>query len=217
MKILLTRQVDWNQLDRLTFEKNGYEVVAEVPLFEIQYLPWTEEAMEQLNAAEWLFFTSQTPIATTLAFVEEPKKIAVIGERSAEEVRKNGFEPDFISAVSTKRAMLAEWRLKFPHADRIFYPKSDLADESIEEAFADRTIYSFVSYQNIFPTSSIDKLKKLLAHRKFSAVYLTSPSAWYRFLEVYREYEDFVEMIAIGATTLEAIERAGYKGRILSI
>lgn len=216
MKLLLTRQIDWNTSDRKLFEQLGYEIAEEVPLIEIWYLPWAKEDKQHLRDTEWLFFTSHTPITNTLAFVETSKKIAVIGERSAKEVRNNGFEPTFISSSPNKKTMLKEWQAQYPNADQIFYPKSDLADQWVEDTLAAKDIYSFVSYRNVCPEVSTKKLAKLLEKAAFDAVYLTSPSAWQRFLQVYQEYDHPLELIAIGTTTLNEIEKNGYKGRLLA-
>lgn len=205
-----------NAADASFFEDRNFQIEL-LPLTSIHFNKIPNQQLQQLRASQWIFFTSQTAVEQTLLVADPRTKIAVIGTKTAQKVRKLGFEPTFISSIETKQAMLAEWREKYPSPTTIFYPKSQLADHYLEEQLENHhQVHSYVSYENRFPQTSRERLKKLLYDEKFQAVYLTSPSAWQRFYSVYRHFDYELEIIVIGETTRRAVFNDGYASRLLS-
>ncbi len=66
----------------------GYGRFYEIPLCEIKQLPITETIKNKINAAEWLFFTSQAPVAECLG--RHRKGPAPVDCRNRQENRRNG-------------------------------------------------------------------------------------------------------------------------------
>lgn len=216
-RILLTRTEQKNQADSQRFAALGYESCA-VSLSEFVFAPMTKQLKKTINHADWLFFTSQTPVNYVLALVETVKKIAVIGEQTAEAVRKAGATVSFISPEATKAALIRTWQIRFPAGQHIFYPKSQLADDFLErELGRQHAVASAVVYQNHFPASSRKELRALLAARRIDAVYLASPSAWRRFFSVYQPFSQTVplEIFVIGPATQAAVRKVGFSAKIL--
>lgn len=204
-----------NAEDQLRFRAEGYGRFYEIPLCEIKPLPITEAVKTKINAAEWLFFTSQAPVKSVLAAVEQGHRplIAVIGKKTGEMVQSCGFEVAFVSPQETKKQFVSAWQERFPAGTTIFYPKSQLADDAIEEFLGiENEVTSSVLYYNVFLEERKEELAKLLNLGKLSAVYFASPSAWNRFLSVYErtDKKPFI-FYAIGATTKNAINKSGYE------
>lgn len=205
-----------NAEDAAFFERLNFQMEL-LPLTSIHFNGIPHQQLQQVRASQWIFFTSQTAVEQTLLVADPRTKIAVIGAKTAQKVRKLGFEPTFISSIETKQAMLSEWKEKYPSPTTIFYPKSQLADHYLEEQLgAHHQVHSYVSYENRFPQTSRECLKKLLSDKKIQAVYLTSPSAWRRFFLVYQLFDYELEIIVIGETTRRAVFNDGYASRLLS-
>ena len=213
--ILLTRPLAMNGADQIRFRAQGFGRFYEIPLCEIKQLPITETIKNKINAAEWLFFTSQAPVASVLAVIEKGRRplIAVIGKKTGEVVRSCGFEVAFVSPQETKKQFVSAWQEKFPTGTSIFYPKSQLADDYIEELLgSENDVTGSVLYHNVFLEERKAELTELLKMDELSAVYLASPSAWKRFLSVYNKTEKkTLVFFAIGDTTKKAINDSGYE------
>ena len=213
--ILLTRPLAMNGADQIRFRAQGFGRFYEIPLCEIKQLPITETIKNKINAAEWLFFTSQAPVASVLAVIEKGRRplIAVIGKKTGEVVRSCGFEVAFVSPQETKKQFVSAWQEKFPTGTSIFYPKSQLADDYIEELLGtENDVTGSVLYHNVFLEERKAELTELLKMGELSAVYFASPSAWKRFLSVYNQPEKKpLVVFAIGDTTKKAINDSGYE------
>lgn len=213
--MLLTRPLSMNAEDQIRFSAEGFGRFYEIPLCEIKQLPLTEAIKKEIHSAEWLFFTSQAPVANVLAVIEKGQRplIAVIGKKTGEMVRSCGFEVAFVSPQETKRKFVSAWQERFPAGTSIFYPKSQLADDFIEECLgSENKVTGTVLYHNIFPDERKAELAELLNSGDLSAVYFASPSAWKRFLSVYNKTEKKPLIFhAIGETTKKAINDSGYE------
>ena len=204
-----------NGADQIRFRAQGFGRFYEIPLCEIKQLPITETIKNKINAAEWLFFTSQAPVASVLAVIEKGRRplIAVIGKKTGEVVRSCGFEVAFVSPQETKKQFVSAWQEKFPTGTSIFYPKSQLADDYIEELLgSENDVTGSVLYHNVFLEERKAELTELLKMDELSAVYFASPSAWKRFLSVSNKTEKkTLVFFAIGDTTKKAINDSGYE------
>lgn len=217
--ILLTRPLVMNAADQIRFRAQGFGRFYEIPLCEIKQLPITEAIRREINAAEWLFFTSQAPVASVLAVIEKGRRplIAVIGKKTGEMVRSCGFEVAFVSPQETKKQFVSAWQKSFPARTSIFYPKSQLADDAIEQLLGiGNVVTSSVLYHNVFLWERQAELTELLNKGELSAVYFASPSAWKRFLSVYNKTERKpLVFYAIGDTTKKAINDSGYEAVLI--
>ena len=204
-----------NAADQIRFRAQGFGRLYEIPLCEIKQLPITETIKNKINAAEWLFFTSQAPVARVLAVIDKGHRplIAVIGKKTGEVVRSCGFEVAFVSPQETKKQFVSAWQETFPAGTSIFYPKSQLADDSIEELLGtENDVTGSVLYHNVFLEERKAELTELLKKGELSAVYFASPSAWKRFFSVYDQTEKKpIVFFAIGDTTKKAINDSGYE------
>lgn len=200
-KILLLRQD--NRQDAAFFEQKGYAAIS-LPLSQMKLRALTEVDIRVIKQADWLIFTSQTAVEQVLSVLDNPKvKIAAVGEKTAEKIESFGFQVAFTPEKQTKAGLLAEGNFQ----GKILYPKSNLADEQLEEVLGAQGL---VCYDNLPLNENLAELEQLLAQKSLSAVYLASPSAWRRFYSLYRHYPQALELIAIGETTKRAIEKDSF-------
>lgn len=204
-----------NAEDQVRFRAKGFGRFYEIPLCEIKLLPLTQAIKRKINAAEWLFFTSQAPVASVLAVIEKGHRplIAVIGKKTGEMVQSCGFEVAFVSPQETKKQFVSAWRERFPARTSIFYPKSQLADDYIEDCLGiENEVTGSVLYHNVLHDERRAELAELLNAGVLSAVYFASPSAWERFFSVYSDTDkNPLIFYAIGETTKQAINQSGYE------
>jgi uroporphyrinogen-III synthase len=206
-RILLTRENSKEDVEFFTRLGFSCEIL---PLSELVVRELTEFERAILAESDWIFFTSQTPVKMILSVLSVKIKIACIGEKTAQAVRACGFEPDFVASQSTRTEMIEQWQQQFSGAVQIFYPMSNLA-QPLE--ISGVQVKNVVCYENRLPEHALTALSERFlskTHEKISAVYLTSPSAWYRFQSVYEKMSFSLELIAIGKTTQRAIEKSGY-------
>lgn len=214
--ILLTRQVGLNEKDRQFFAARGYQT-SYLPLIKVAHCSITAETLTAINQADWLFFTSQAPVQAVLEVCRNPRvKIAAIGKATAEVVESCGFQTTFVSQLPAKEAFLREWAAAYQAPQTIFYPKSQLTDQKVEELLgADYQVKSAVTYRNVLPKTSLASLRSLLERRALTSVYLTSPSAWQRFFSVYQDFSaQQLEVIVIGKTTQKAALADGISAKL---
>lgn len=216
--ILLTRQKGLNETDALSFTKAGYEVLF-CPLLTLRFLSIPKDVQKRLTQADWVLFTSQTPVPQIVPLLRKQTKIAVIGEKTAEAVCKLNREVDFISPQETKRAFLATFKDAYPQAGRVFYPKSQLADDYIETQLQTiAKVTSQVTYLNLPAKDGLKRCSHLLQEKAIDGVYVTSPSAAKRFLAVAEETgtTNPILYFAIGATTQAYLAKRGIASRLIS-
>ncbi|MDU5337273.1 uroporphyrinogen-III synthase [Enterococcus sp.] len=93
-----------NAADAPFFEDRNFQIEL-LRLTSIHFNEIPNQQLQQLRASQWIFFTSQTAVEQTLLVAVPRTKIAVIGAKSAQKVRKLGFDPTFISSVETEKNM----------------------------------------------------------------------------------------------------------------
>ncbi|MGX7151157.1 uroporphyrinogen-III synthase [Enterococcus ureasiticus] len=220
-KVLLTRLREDNHDDRLYFQKKGFESI-EIPLLALKKRELGQLFEIMLAKSEWVFLTSQhaaefffQQVKTDKRYITlETKKFAVIGEKTAVILLKNGIKVDFFSPNPTKASLFKTWAKTYPVATTIFYPKSNLADNTGEADLVQIGHYLFtpILYDNFLLEESNRQLKKYLVDNKIEAVYLASPSLWERFLAIFIEtgLNEMPKLYCLGETTKQAITSNGY-------
>ena len=93
-----------NAADAIFLEDRNVQIEL-LPLTSIHFNRIPNQQLQQLRASQRIFSTSQTAEEQTLLVAGSRTKIAVISEKSAQKVRKLGFDPAFISSIETKQAM----------------------------------------------------------------------------------------------------------------
>ncbi|TWT26290.1 uroporphyrinogen-III synthase [Planomicrobium sp. CPCC 101110] len=174
------------------------------------YLPLIETVVRQselpdFGAYDWLIFTSRNSAeAFCLLDVPVRRKIAAVGEKTAEVLKENGYRVDFVpSSYSADR--FAE---EFPEAadkGRCLFIKGSLAKNTI--ASMPMPVDEWVIYETAL---NIGNARKLAA-MKGAAVLFASPSAVSAYREAGGDWQG-IKVAAIGHVTRDAILQNG--GRV---
>lgn len=221
--ILLTRLIDDNKEDRFYFQQKGFETV-EIPLIRLEKREVGPSFESMVKQSEWIFLTSQHAAVFFLQQISKStlqmKKFAVIGEKTAQVLLASDIKPAFQATSPTKKNLVEAWTANYVVPTRIFYPKSNLADNSGEKKLiaSGHQLFTPILYDNYFPKENQRLLQECLLTTKLKAVYLASPSLWQRFLSVFRttELKEMPKLYCLGGTTRQAIIEDGYEATLRS-
>ncbi len=190
--------------------QRGYEVVRQ-PLIETQPLldDATKLEAQKLLGCAWLLFTSRTAAETWqklgLHFTLDPAPrtphpfVGAVGKKTAEALQAIGAEVSIV-ADQQNAENFAEIFLSHPQAaSPVGLPQGDKALDTLQKRLE----------QHGFEVQSIVIYKTILQPHRFQnidVIVLSSPSA----VEAVEDIGD-AKLVAIGATTLKAIEARGWQ------
>ncbi|HCM89665.1 MULTISPECIES: uroporphyrinogen-III synthase [Vagococcus] len=164
---------------------------------------------------DWIFFTSPNTIRYLNQGLDLKKiKVASIGKKTSDALRKKGILIDFEPTEAVAEVMSLEWLATQSKKQTVFLPNSTLAREIIPKMLeneAHRVIEKHV-YQTFFPSESKAKLKEVFRKKEIMSGIFASPSAWHHFKQVADEEQvDLSEwsFYSIGTITTQAIEKTG--------
>lgn len=140
MKVLITRPRAQANDFAEKLRNAGFEPVY-FPVIEIQPIKNNialERALEKLNCYDWVVFTSANAVEAVLNHsvpsVFSVVKIAAIGPKTAEALRKRGVEPDFIPSEYIGEAILSG--LGDVKGKWILLPRAEIAREELPQAIS---------------------------------------------------------------------------------
>ena len=171
------------------------------------YLPLIETSVRQAEGPDfsgygWLIFTSRTSAeAFCQLHAEEVPKIAAVGDKTAEVLRRNGYEVAFIPRVFSADSFVKEFPAVAQGQKCLF----------IKGALAKNTITSMplpVDEWIIYDTHPKLDNAHLLKVMKGSIIIFASPSAVSAYRTVGGDWSD-IEVAAIGHITEKAIKDEG--------
>lgn len=198
------------------FSQNGYYMI-ELPLIEIEPSAFD---FSGASKSEWLFLTSQAPLEFLSHDYLKTKRIAVIGQQTANALVESGFKAELIAEKPTKESLLQTFSEKIQKAS-IFYPKSNLADDYIETELTKKgyQISSQVIYQNKLPEHSKLSLVPLIYYKDIRTIFFSSSSTWIRFRNILAKRGvslNQFDFLTQGETTKLKIISDGYHAREMS-
>lgn len=174
MKVLITRpraQAD-DFADKLC--SAGFEPIF-FPVIEIQPIENNvalERALEKLNSYEWVVFTSVNAVPPTVSphflrkWGECPEgtrgvRVAAIGPRTAEALRKHSIEPDFVPEEYVAEAILPG--LGDLQGKWVLFPRAEIARAELPEAIlkAGGIAHEIIVYRTLPAEIDMDGLSAL--------------------------------------------------------
>ena len=161
----------------------------EVPVLEIRppasFDP-LDRALRQLDRYDWLILTSANTVRAMadrseqlgVAFTQpETLKVAAVGEATAEAVRKIGFEVTFVPASYVAESLIEGLAGQLA-GQRILLARAAVARDVIPDAL--RGVNAVVdvvdAYQNAFPETAPEQLRRALAEGIDAATFTSSSS-----------------------------------------
>lgn len=203
----------------------------EVPVLEIRppasFDP-LDRALRQLDRYDWLILTSANTVRAladrseqlAVAFTQpETLKVAAVGEATAAAVRKIGFEVTFVPASYVAESLIEGLAGQLA-GQRILLARAAVARDVIPDAL--RGVNAVVdvvdAYQNAFPETASEQLRRALAEGIDAATFTSSSSVTHLAEAAARAGLTFpfdgVLAVSIGPITSQTLRELGWEPAI---
>ncbi|KIL53312.1 uroporphyrinogen-III synthase [Jeotgalibacillus alimentarius] len=219
IRIVLTRDVESSEQDRLLIEeKGGIPVIAPMIKIGAADVQIDEQKKSQLEQADWIIFTSKNGVYYFCKLVEEAgmadlltrKKIAAVGRKTAEALENEGMQVHYIPPLYSASSFRSDFK---EHVQGpVLFPQGNLSRGEIAKFLNEQghKCISWTVYENTIPEISDGLLDYF---RDADVITLFSPSAAVRFYETVKADHQLISSVrqgrikiaSIGPTTSEAI------------
>ncbi|WP_088808895.1 MULTISPECIES: uroporphyrinogen-III synthase [unclassified Listeria] len=213
--VVLTREVAKNHEAIRNLEKKAIRAIS-IPLIETRPLPLEQEII--LDTYDWLFFTSQNAVHYFFKrFKKCPPtlKIAVIGSKTADALKKYNLHADFIPSEFETEAFVFEWLQFISGNPAVLFPQSLKGRSVIPTLLKEKGILvnRVFLYDTFMPEVAPSQLRAFMEAEDNFYIAFASPSAWENFKKIIKKKAvcKSVKIASIGSVTSEAIERDGFK------
>lgn len=231
-KIVVTR--DKNQAMKLVDALKTYG--AECLLFPTIKISatddWTncDKALQKINNYQWIVFTSANGIryffgrAKEIGAKKYKSKIAVVGKKTLRELKSSGFKADLIPETFSAEGLIKSFQNESIAGMRILIPTSKITRDELQTGLErlGADVDTITVYHNECQKSlSTELILEAVEQNSIDAVLFFSPSAFTCFTKILGSQvtnnisRSKAVIAAIGATTADTIESAGFKVGII--
>src|SRR6266404_1083297 len=181
--------------------------------------------LSDIDSFDWLVFTSQNGVRFFVTALDElgipltrlkNKKIAVVGKKTAEAVRKYHLKVDFIPSKFTTDALANE--LQNMEGKKILMARANLATPQLSKRLEEKgaIITDIPIYRTSFIENNNPEFESLLKNQQIYCVTFTSPSTVKGFINniqtSHLKNEVFsLPALSIGPVTTKALEKYGFQ------
>jgi uroporphyrinogen III methyltransferase/synthase len=190
---------------------------------------WAEldNAIDTIASYQWVIFTSANAVRFFFERLRSRGKdirllkgvsICAVGPKTAESIEQYGLRADLIPSEFKAEGVLAAlggvnvkgWKFLIPRAK----VAREIIPDKLRELGAEVTVAT--AYENVKPTSDVERVRKLFQEKKIAAVTFTSSSTVHNFVEIlgqkeYKSLLDGVTVACIGPVTAKTAEEYGMK------
>ncbi len=190
---------------------------------------WAEldNAIDAIESYQWVIFTSANAVRFFFERLKNRGKdirllkgvsICAVGPKTAESIEQYGLRADLIPSEFKAEGVLAALGGVNSKGQKFLIPRAKVAREIIpdklRELGAEVTVAT--AYENVKPTSDVERIRKLFQEKKIAAVTFTSSSTVHNFVEIlgqkeYKSLLDGVTIACIGPVTAKTAEEFGMK------
>jgi len=188
-RILLTRAE--HQLDQLSRTVRRYGAIpVPFPCLAVQSQPEAiHQALPQLADCSDVVFTSVNGVHSVLATVDhlqdllQSKRIAAVGEKTADALRLAGVETDIVPAIPSQDGLIQAF-LKHGMPRRLMFFRAREGGETLIRMLQDRGIDVLLvpAYKTVCPQGNASAVIAALEHAEIDAVLLGSAKAAYHYV-----------------------------------
>lgn len=150
--------------------------------------------LQQLHQYDWIIFTSKVTVETFFSFLPSDSvtslpKIAVIGKKTEQLLRKKGVNVEFTPSAYVAETFVSEFSPYVHRGMNILLPKGNLAREYIADSLrADGAkVDEVVVYETFMPEENRTMLSEMMAAGNFDILLFTSPSTVDHLMDVVKE------------------------------
>jgi uroporphyrinogen-III synthase len=178
-----------------------------------------EEALENINAFDWIVFASRHAVAAVIERVEAPPpnvRVAAVGQATGQVLRQRGWPVDLLPEDANAAALVSEFAMKPMQGTKVLFPASSRALPTIAAGLTQlgATVTQVEAYRTEPASLDVDACRAWIERDVIAAVTFASPSAVIE-LEHSLAKPHFdrllktTKVIAIGPTTARALEEHG--------
>lgn len=221
-KVLITRDAQAAASFQKLLEKEQAKPIT-VPLIKIECIEKPNLSIK-VKDCEWVFFTSRNGVECflqdkTFATALHYCRIAAVGEKTAQALRKHGYTVDFIPSVFNAVTMAKEFLANYETTKPTLFVRGVIASPILLDAFtkANRTFFCVDVYDTFIHTKAKQTLQTTLAQHTFDYITFTSPSAVEAFVQSVEDVQQelSVPIVCIGTTTEQKVLSYGFTTTIV--
>lgn len=219
-RVLLTVSESLGRGWRNLFEEHGAEVW-ELPMTRISFLAPRGHWEKEVEKAQWIVLTSGAGVRALTGIVGDArrlagKKIAVVGQSTAEILKRIGLTADFIGPGPGSEALARAWPGK--RADPILHITGNEEKGGFAEALKGKghRVKPLVAYRNEGPPRLHRPVRDALAKEGADWVVFASGTAAERFRRLVPSWPAEPKVAAIGPMTSRKARKAGWKVTVMA-
>lgn len=184
-----------------------------------------DAAIAALEEFDWLIFTSaeavravarrSAKLGCNLEQAWSSLRVATVGPATAEEVKRNKLEVNYV-AQTHNGAALAQELGESVQGRKVLFPKSDRAKRDLPEALRRQgaEVIEVIAYRTLRPAESDQLMFDGIASGGADAILFFSPSAVEHFVQTFGSgpfgaLQDRLAITAVGPVTAKALREAG--------
>ncbi len=180
-------------------------------------------ALDQLDAFDWVVFTSPRAVAAVVDQVAAPlaarPRCAAVGEATARALEEAGWPVELVPETQTGQALVhALLRAGLGSGSRVLFPASQIARDAVPDGLGEAgvVVAQVEAYRTEAAAPDRDACRAALDRGAVALVTFTSPSTVVNLerglgRELFERVRTQLAAVAIGPTTGEAAERAGFE------
>lgn len=194
---------------------------------------WDEldRAIEEIETYNWLIFTSANAVRFFFKRLKDLGKdvrmlkgvsICTVGPKTADAVTDYGLRPDLIPEEFKAEGVVAALSGMGVKGRKFLIPRAKVAREVIPDRLKEMgaLVTVAVAYENIRPTTDVERLRMLFEDGKISAVTFTSSSTVDNFVEMMgeKEYKKMIKDVVIaciGPVTAKTAREYGMEVHVM--
>lgn len=185
---------------------NGAKVIS-IPLIETIPLPF--ELKKDITTYDWIVFTSKNavdPFAKKHSVLSN--KVAALGEKTAEKLIQHHFQPAFTGSGKSATDFGNEFKKIIQPDDKVLLVLGNLAPDTLTNLLSQHVQVDRVNvYQTIGVQSVNQDVLNQIHDGQYSALIVTSPSAYYELKKHLPEPSSPLKIFSIGKTTTSALQK----------
>ncbi len=224
-----------DRIDELGGEPYEYPVIETVMPTSSDTLQQIEQALNELEQYDWVFFTSVNGVEYFFRHLEEQgqdiralhrARIAAVGPATRDALRSRGIAATALPQKFHAEGLMEHLEDKLSAGEKVLLPRGDLARAWLPQALTEMglSVTEIDTYETVLVGEDDLELKKLLQEQAIHAVTFTSSSTVINLLTALRKlgFEDPVAALAhstiacIGPQTARTAEEQGLKVDLLA-
>jgi uroporphyrinogen-III synthase len=181
-----------------------------------------KQVLKEVNRYDWIIFTSKNGVDFFFQLMDEAAlreaafKIAVVGQKTAQALKKRGLQPDIVPKEFVAEGLIETLKPLIKPDERVLLVKGNLARPVLKSALEQlgANLDEVIVYETKLNESGKSQIINLLIKQNIDVITFTSPSTVNSFMKMMEgiEWQPLLQRCAvacIGPITKQAAEEAG--------